>query len=60
MRAKAPARRPCTAADGAGALADNAGAAVGNAFDLTKAKLADVKFPEIKTSGITVRGNDDY
>jgi outer membrane protein OmpA-like peptidoglycan-associated protein len=29
-------------------------------FDLTKAKLADVKLPEIKNSGITVRGDSSY
>lgn len=30
------------------------------AFDLTKAKLAEVKLPEIKTPGITVRGDSSY
>ena len=39
---------------------DKAGAAISNAFDMTKAKLADVKFPEVNLPGITVRGNDDY
>jgi outer membrane protein OmpA-like peptidoglycan-associated protein len=37
-----------------------AGEATANAFDLTKAKLADVKLPEIKTSGITVQGDSSY
>ena len=37
-----------------------AGQAVSQAFDLTKAKLADVKLPEIKSSGITVRGDSSY
>jgi outer membrane protein OmpA-like peptidoglycan-associated protein len=40
--------------------ADKAGSAISNAFDMTKAKLSDVKFPEVNLSGITVRGNDDY
>jgi outer membrane protein OmpA-like peptidoglycan-associated protein len=40
--------------------ADKAGDAVSNAFDITKAKLSDVKFPEVNLSGVTVRGNDDY
>ena len=40
--------------------ADKAGDAVSNAFDITKAKLSDVKFPEVSLSGVTVRGNDDY
>jgi outer membrane protein OmpA-like peptidoglycan-associated protein len=40
--------------------ADKAGDAVSNAFDVTKAKLSDVKFPEVSLSGVTVRGNDDY
>ena len=37
-----------------------AGQAVSHAFDMTKAKLADVKLPEIKTPGITVRGDSTY
>jgi outer membrane protein OmpA-like peptidoglycan-associated protein len=45
------------AVDGA---ASKTGAAISNAFDMTKAKLSDVKFPEVNLSGITVRGNDDY
>jgi outer membrane protein OmpA-like peptidoglycan-associated protein len=40
--------------------ADKAGSAISNAFDMTKGKLSDVKFPEVNLSGITVRGNDDY
>lgn len=51
------------AANAAGAVdgaATKAGSAISNAFDMTKAKLADVKFPEVSLSGLTVRGNDDY
>ncbi|MFD1873490.1 OmpA family protein [Hymenobacter bucti] len=48
------------AADAVDSAASKAGSAIGNAFDLTKAKLADVKFPEVNLTGITVRGNDDY
>ncbi|HET9505567.1 MAG TPA: OmpA family protein [Hymenobacter sp.] len=40
--------------------ADKAGNAVSNAFDITKAKLADVKFPEVNLPGVSIRGNDDY
>lgn len=40
--------------------ASKTGAAISNAFDMTKAKLADVKLPEITTTGLTVRGNEDY
>lgn len=40
--------------------ASKVGSAVGNAFDLTKAKLADVKLPEVSLPGVTVRGNEDY
>lgn len=40
--------------------ATKAGAAIGNAFDLTKAKLADIKFPEVNLPGVTIRGNEDY
>ncbi|WP_233168665.1 OmpA family protein [Hymenobacter sp. BT523] len=31
-----------------------------NAWDLTKAKLADVKFKEINAPGVTVRGDSTY
>ncbi|MGI4863959.1 MAG: OmpA family protein [Janthinobacterium lividum] len=51
------------AANAAGAVdsaASKAGNAIGNAFDLTKAKLADVKFPEVSLPGVSVRGNEDY
>ena len=51
------------AANAANAVDDAAsktGAAISNAFDMTKAKLASVKLPEITTSGLDVRGNDDY
>jgi len=48
------------AADAVDSAASKAGSAISNAFDLTKAKLADVKFPEVNLPGVTVRGNDDY
>jgi outer membrane protein OmpA-like peptidoglycan-associated protein len=48
------------AADAVDGAASKTGAAISNAFDVTKAKLSDVKFPEVNLSGITVRGNDDY
>ena len=48
------------AADAIDTAASKTGAAISNAFDLTKAKLADVKLPEITTTGLTVRGNEDY
>jgi outer membrane protein OmpA-like peptidoglycan-associated protein len=57
------ARTGQTAANAANSVenaADKAGSTIGNAFDMTKAKLADVKFPEVNLPGITVRGNDDY
>ena len=40
--------------------ASKAGSAISNAFDVTKAKLSEVKLPEISLSGVSVRGNDDY
>ena len=43
-----------------GAAAANAATVVDNAWDLTKAKLADVKFEEITLPGVTVRGDDTY
>jgi len=48
------------AADAVDSAASKAGSAISNAFDLTKAKLADVKFPEVNLPGVSVRGNDDY
>jgi outer membrane protein OmpA-like peptidoglycan-associated protein len=41
-------------------MAGDATASAGNAWDLTKAKLADVKFKEVTTPGITVRGDSTY
>ena len=41
-------------------MAGDAAASAGNAWDLTKAKLADVKFKEVTTPGITVRGDSTY
>ncbi|MCI1188468.1 OmpA family protein [Hymenobacter sp. DH14] len=32
----------------------------GNAWDMTQAKLADVKFDEVTTPGVTVRGDSTY
>ncbi len=61
------ARTGATAGDvaaGAASAVDSAahktGAAISNAFDMTKAKLADVKLPEVNLSGVTVRGDADY
>ncbi|MBO2008581.1 OmpA family protein [Hymenobacter negativus] len=44
----------------AGEAASAAGAAVGDAWDMTKAKLADVKFKEITLPGVSVRGDSTY
>jgi len=49
-----------TAGEAASNAASSAGAAIDNAWDMTKAKLADVKFKEITLPGITVRGDDTY
>ncbi len=49
-----------TAVDKVGDAAAATGAAISNAFDLTKAKLADVKLPEVNLPGLTVRGDADY
>ncbi|RZK20293.1 MAG: OmpA family protein [Hymenobacter sp.] len=48
------------AANKVDSAASKAGSAISNAFDMTKAKLSDVKFPEINLPGVTVRGNEDY
>ncbi len=48
------------ATNAVGDAASATGAAISNAFDMTKAKLADVKLPEVNLSGITVRGDADY
>ncbi|MBX0292766.1 OmpA family protein [Hymenobacter sp. HSC-4F20] len=48
------------AADAAGNVADKAGNAVSNAWDMTKAKLADVKLEEIDLPEVSVRGDDQY
>lgn len=48
------------AADATANAASKAGNAVANAFDVTKAKLNDVKFKEINLPDVSVRGNDDY
>ena len=37
-----------------------AAAVVGDAWDMTKAKLNDVKFKEITSAGVTVRGDSTY
>ncbi len=49
-----------TAGDVASDAASSAGTAIDNAWDLTKAKLADVKFKEISLPDISVRGDDNY
>jgi len=41
-------------------VASNAGASLDNAWDMTKAKLADVKFEEVSLPGISVRGDSTY
>lgn len=51
------------ARDGSKTIADaasGAATAVDNAWDMTKAKLADVKFKEITLPGVSVRGDDTY
>ncbi|PJJ48690.1 OmpA family protein [Hymenobacter chitinivorans] len=48
------------AANAAGNAADAAGNAVSSGWDMTKAKLADVKYPEVNLPDVTVRGNDEY
>ena len=41
-------------------MAGDAATSVDNAWDMTKAKLADVKFKEVTTPGVTVRGDSTY
>ena len=48
------------AANAVDSAASKVGDAVSNTFDVTKAKLADVKLPEVNLPGVTVRGNEDY
>ena len=48
------------AADATKDAAASAGAAVSNAWTVTKNKLKDVKFSEVNTPGVTVRGDNDY
>ena len=43
-----------------GQMAGDAAASATNAWDMTKAKLADVKFAEVTTPGVTVRGDSTY
>ncbi|MBF9239297.1 OmpA family protein [Hymenobacter sp. BT683] len=45
-----------TAAD----MAAGAASSVDNAWDMTKAKLADVKYEEVTSPSVSVRGNDTY
>jgi outer membrane protein OmpA-like peptidoglycan-associated protein len=49
-----------TAGDVAAGAASSVGNAVDNAWDLTKAKLADVKYDEITSQDVSVRGDDTY
>ncbi|MFD2719135.1 OmpA family protein [Hymenobacter monticola] len=44
----------------AGDMAAGAAASADNAWDMTKAKLADVKFKEITLPGVSVRGDSTY
>lgn len=48
------------AANAVDSAASKAGSAISDAFDITKAKLADIKLPEVSVTGVSVRGNDDY
>lgn len=48
------------AAASAATATENAGAAVSNTWDMTKAKLADVKLEEIDLPEVSVRGDDVY
>ena len=41
-------------------MAGDAAATAANAWDLTKAKLADIKFKEVTLPGVTVRGDSTY
>ncbi|TGE20373.1 OmpA family protein [Hymenobacter aquaticus] len=49
-----------TAGDAVAGAADAAGNAVSSGWDMTKQKLADVKYPEVNVSDVSVRGNDEY
>jgi outer membrane protein OmpA-like peptidoglycan-associated protein len=48
------------AANAVDSAASKTGSAISDAFDITKAKLADVKLPEVNVSGVTVRGDENY
>lgn len=48
------------AANAVDSAASKTGAAISDAFDITKAKLADVKLPEVSVTGVTVRGDENY
>jgi len=48
------------AANSVDSAASKVGDAVSNTFDMTKAKLADVKLPEVNLPGVTVRGDENY
>lgn len=48
------------AANAVDSAASKTGSAISDAFDMTKAKLADVKLPEVSVSGVTVRGDENY
>lgn len=41
-------------------MAGDAAATAANAWDLTKARLADIKFKEVTLPGVTVRGDSTY
>jgi len=49
-----------TAGEAASSTASAAGNAIDNAWDMTKAKLADVKFKEITLPSVSVRGDNTY
>jgi len=48
------------AANAVDSAASKTGSAISDAFDMTKAKLADVKLPEVSVNGVTVRGDENY
>ncbi|AMJ67295.1 OmpA family protein [Hymenobacter sp. PAMC 26628] len=48
------------AGDAAKGAVASAGAAISNAWTVTKDKLKDVKFTEVNLPGVTVRGDSDY
>lgn len=48
------------AANSVDSAANSVGNSVSNAFDVNKTKMTDVKLPEVSSSSVTVRGNENY